>query len=152
MDTFKYDAMDSSGQEVTDTVEAMHVEDAISKIRDRGYFATQIVRQGEKKPTPVQVAVSRIRAGKKLKERVMSEKSSSSSGKSSGIGFVGLLTILFIALKLGVGNTAVMGWSWWWVISPIWISLGVTLGIIAIVMFVMLVLVLIGHWVDKLKD
>lgn len=42
-------------------------------------------------------------------------KSSSSSG---GIGFVGLLTILFIALKL----CNVIQWSWVWVLSPIWIS------------------------------
>lgn len=32
------------------------------------------------------------------------------------IGFMGLLTILFIALKL----TGVIAWSWWWVLSPIW--------------------------------
>lgn len=41
---------------------------------------------------------------------------SSSSGKSGGVGFVGLLTILFIALKL----TGYIAWSWWWVLSPIW--------------------------------
>ena len=45
----------------------------------------------------------------------MSEKSSSSSS-SGGIGFVGLLTILFIALKL----TGYIAWSWVWVLSPIW--------------------------------
>lgn len=36
---------------------------------------------------------------------------------SGGIGFVGLLTVLFIALKL----TNYIDWSWWWVLSPIWI-------------------------------
>lgn len=41
-----------------------------------------------------------------------------SSPSSGGIGFVGLLTILFIGLKL----TGYIAWSWWWVISPIWIS------------------------------
>lgn len=44
--------------------------------------------------------------------------SSSSSSSSGGIGFVGLLTILFIALKL----TNYIDWSWWWVLSPVWIS------------------------------
>lgn len=43
------------------------------------------------------------------------EKSSSSSG---GIGFGGLLTILFITLKL----CGVINWSWCWVLSPIWIT------------------------------
>jgi hypothetical protein len=43
----------------------------------------------------------------------------SSSSSSGGIGFVGLLTILFIALKL----TGYIAWSWIWVLSPIWISM-----------------------------
>ena len=38
-----------------------------------------------------------------------------------GIGFVGLLTIVFITLKL----THVIAWSWWWVLSPLWISVAV---------------------------
>lgn len=37
---------------------------------------------------------------------------------SSGIGFTGLLTILFIGLKL----TGYVTWSWVWVLSPLWIS------------------------------
>ncbi|WP_017907539.1 hypothetical protein [Xanthomonas sp. SHU 199] len=43
---------------------------------------------------------------------------SSSSSSSGGTGFVGLLTIVFIVLKL----TGVIAWSWWWVLSPVWIS------------------------------
>lgn len=39
---------------------------------------------------------------------------------SGGIGFLGMLTITFIALKL----TSVIDWSWWWVLSPLWISTG----------------------------
>jgi hypothetical protein len=48
---------------------------------------------------------------------------SSNRSNSSSIGFVGLLTIVFIVLKLIKfdGNT-VNNWSWWWVLSPIWIS------------------------------
>ncbi len=38
--------------------------------------------------------------------------------KSSGsIGFTGLLTIVFIVLKL----IGVIAWSWIWVLAPIWI-------------------------------
>ena len=38
--------------------------------------------------------------------------------KTNGeIGFCGLLAIVFIVLKL----TKVISWSWWWVLSPIWI-------------------------------
>lgn len=53
---------------------------------------------------------------------------SNSSSSSGGIGFVGLLTILFIALKL----TNYIDWSWWWVLSPIWITTGVFFFIVAI--------------------
>ncbi len=42
---------------------------------------------------------------------------SKSNSNNGGIGFVGLLTILFIALKL----TNYITWSWWWVLSPIWV-------------------------------
>ena len=38
---------------------------------------------------------------------------------SGGVGFVGLLTIVFITLKL----LKVIEWSWWWVLSPIWIDI-----------------------------
>lgn len=37
--------------------------------------------------------------------------------RSGGIGFTGLLTIVFIVLKL----CKVISWSWLWVLSPIWI-------------------------------
>jgi len=43
---------------------------------------------------------------------------SDSSSSSSGIGFVGLLTIVFITLKL----CDVIKWSWLWVLSPLWIT------------------------------
>jgi hypothetical protein len=56
--------------------------------------------------------------------------SSDSSFSSGGIGFPGLLTVLFIGLKL----TGHITWSWWWVLSPLWIS-----GIIAL-------LFLAGFW------
>lgn len=57
----------------------------------------------------------------------MTDNSSSSSG---GIGFTGMLTILFIGLKLG----GIISWSWWWVLSPIWISLLVILLCVGILL------------------
>jgi hypothetical protein len=59
----------------------------------------------------------------------MSNNTSSSSG---GLGFTGALTILFIGLKLG----HVINWSWWWVLSPIWISFLIVCAIILIVAIV----------------
>ena len=61
----------------------------------------------------------------------MTDNSSSSSG---GIGFTGMLAILFIGLKLG----GVISWSWWWVLSPIWISLLVILLCVGILIAIKL--------------
>lgn len=46
--------------------------------------------------------------------------------KSGGIGFVGLLTIVFVTLKL----CGVISWSWVWVLAPIWITLAVAILIV----------------------
>lgn len=40
-----------------------------------------------------------------------------------------VLTIVFLVLKL----CGVITWSWWWVFSPIWISWGIAIVLIAIV-------------------
>lgn len=39
---------------------------------------------------------------------------------SQGIGFCGLLFIVLLLLKVGVVETTVIGWSWWWITSPLW--------------------------------
>lgn len=57
----------------------------------------------------------------------MNTKTSSSSG---GISFVGLLTIVFITLKL----CNVITWSWLWVFSPLWISFLVIIFVILILL------------------
>lgn len=59
----------------------------------------------------------------------MSNNTTTSSG---GIGFGGLLTVLFIGLKL----TGYITWSWWWVLSPIWISFALVPLIIAIALII----------------
>lgn len=43
----------------------------------------------------------------------------------SGVGFGGLLTLLFITLKL----TGVIAWSWLWVLAPLWIPLALVLAV-----------------------
>lgn len=60
---------------------------------------------------------------------------------SSGIGFGGLLTVLFIGLKL----TGYINWSWLWVLSPLWLPLAVVLGFVAVcAMLALLCGVIIG--------
>ena len=55
----------------------------------------------------------------------------------SGPGFLSLLTILFIGLKL----TGYISWSWWWVLSPIFV--GVAFWVVFLV--IALVVVWIAH-------
>lgn len=51
-----------------------------------------------------------------------------SNVQSSGIGFFGLLGIIFITLKL-LGITVVSTWSWWVVLLPIYGGIALVLGI-----------------------
>ena len=51
------------------------------------------------------------------------------NSKTSGIGFSGLLTIVFIVLKL----CKVITWSWWWVLSPVWITAAIVVVLIIII-------------------
>ena len=60
---------------------------------------------------------------------------SNSNSSSGGIGFVGLLTIVFIVLKL----TGVIAWSWLWVLAPIWISAAFVIAVLACIGVVVLV-------------
>ncbi len=52
--------------------------------------------------------------------------------QSGGIGFFGLLAIVFITLKL----TGYIAWSWWWVLAPLWAPLAIVLAIFLIVLLV----------------
>lgn len=50
----------------------------------------------------------------------------SASASSGGINFTCLLAILFIGLKL----TGYIDWSWWWVLSPIWIPFALVIVVL----------------------
>lgn len=54
---------------------------------------------------------------------------SSNKETSGGIGFCGLLTIAFVVLRL----TGYIDWSWWWVLSPIWIPAAIAVAALAVV-------------------
>lgn len=51
-----------------------------------------------------------------------------------GMGFAQVLTIAFIVLKL----TGYIAWSWWWVLSPLWIPVLFTLVFMVVGFFVFL--------------
>ncbi len=43
--------------------------------------------------------------------------------------FLGLLTVMFIGLK----SAGFIDWSWWWVLSPLWLPIVVGIGLFLIV-------------------
>ena len=47
---------------------------------------------------------------------------------NNGVTFFGILTIVFIVLKL----THVIDWSWVWVLSPLWVSAIITIIVLFI--------------------
>ena len=48
------------------------------------------------------------------------------NSSSGGMGFLGVLQIVFIVLKL----CKVITWSWWEVLIPLWIELVVVVGVL----------------------
>ena len=59
----------------------------------------------------------------------------SKESSSSGISLMGMLTILFITLKL----TNYIDWSWWWILSPMWLPLFILLlsaGLLSVIKYV----------------
>ena len=46
---------------------------------------------------------------------------------AGGVGVTGLLQVAFIVLKL----CGVIKWSWWWVLSPSWITIGIVILLLA---------------------
>ena len=59
------------------------------------------------------------------------------SAKSGGMGLLGVLLIIFIVLKL----VGVIDWSWWLVLIPLWISL----GLFVLVFVIVGVIIIIAH-------
>lgn len=62
--------------------------------------------------------------------------------QTGGINFFGLLAIVFITLKL-IGY---INWSWWWVLSPLWLPFSV---IVSFGVFVFIIMVAWAWVFDK---
>jgi len=63
------------------------------------------------------------------------------STKISGIGFCGLLAIVFITLKL----CGVVTWSWAWILTPLWIGPAIIVAILGTIF----VTVWIANYLDR---
>lgn len=55
----------------------------------------------------------------------------SENNNTGGIGFTGLLALVFIILKL----LKVIAWSWLWVLAPIWIPVIILVILLIIILF-----------------
>ena len=61
------------------------------------------------------------------------------SASSGGLGFTGLLFLVFLVLKL----TKVIDWSWLWVCAPLWIP-------IVVILIGAVILVVVDYAIRKL--
>lgn len=75
---------------------------------------------------------------------------SNSNTASGGIGLGDAIFLVFLVLKL-TGTDPVASWSWWWVTSPLWIPIGIVLGLFAIGFIVMAFLGGIGMISDGIR-
>lgn len=74
------------------------------------------------------------------------EKESQTTTVSGGIGFTGLLTIVFIILRLiPYGDGHIINWSWWWVLSPLWINALIMITAVIITIIITLIGLLGGR-------
>ena len=62
--------------------------------------------------------------------------------------FFSLLTVLFIALKL----CKVITWSWWWVLSPLWISAIIAIIVIALTLITIILIAVKDGTPDDLSS
>ncbi|MHC4483197.1 MAG: type II secretion system F family protein [Planctomycetota bacterium] len=70
MPVFQYVALDSQGVEIKDRIEALSEKEAISKIRNMGYFPTKVRARGaEKRPATMAAVQTRQRRGASGKVR-----------------------------------------------------------------------------------
>ena len=63
----------------------------------------------------------------------------SNESTSGSIGFGGALALLFIGLKLG----GVIAWSWWWVLSPLWIPV---VALLTVALFALVAAAFAADW------
>lgn len=66
-----------------------------------------------------------------LKEEILKQRE---AAVYRGPGFGSLLTLVFIVLKL----IGVINWSWWWVLAPLWIPVGIVLVLVVIISIIVL--------------
>jgi hypothetical protein len=65
-----------------------------------------------------------------------------SENAHGGIGFLGLLAIVFIALKL----MNCIAWSWWWILAPLWMPTAIFVAILVLIFAIAVAADLVHAW------
>jgi type IV pilus assembly protein PilC len=109
MATYQYEAMNAQGQEIKDEIDALSTEEAISKIRNLGYFPTKIRekgarRAGKKAAAPMASKPRRPRGtGRKVKVKTLTQFTRQlSTLQDAGLPILRSLRILEQQQKPGV--------------------------------------------------
>lgn len=63
----------------------------------------------------------------------------------TGMGFLSWLALTFIVLKL----TGTIDWSWWWVLSPIWIPWAILIAVVIVGVVACGGFYLFVEWLDR---
>lgn len=66
------------------------------------------------------------------------DNKSSNTTTYKGIGIFGILTVIFVSAKV-FGFAPVASWSWFWVLSPLWIGF--------LISFIFLFLIFLFVWI-----
>jgi len=62
--------------------------------------------------------------------------------KNDGSSLTGVLLVMFIVLKL----THTINWSWWWVLSPLWMPIAMVAALTLLTALVVLIMEAFKRW------
>lgn len=87
------------------------------------------------------VVLSHCRFQEVTQERTIMDNRKAGSAAGGGMGIFGVLTTIFVVLKL----IDVIAWSWWWVLSPTLIALGLVMLFAIILIVISMIFVALEH-------
>lgn len=78
----------------------------------------------------------------------MSKHESGAASVGGGVSLATVLFLIFLVLKF----VGVIDWSWWWVTSPLWISVLLFIAALLIIFIVFLIIALVEYCSTKRRE